>query len=174
MCVCDISSLRVNGPSEPGRLRDVCVCQWVNTLLFWRVQDTLLASAVRPLCSHTASCKKCFQCATPCPLFAVAIVRASYRKLPAHFLCFYGRNAEFRTVSPRSLAYYDKSHLFSLYSRDDIDNHNIMYVGALSVILSATPTPSPELKILSKAYVPPFLFQPSSAPGSLTLSFRHK
>ena len=29
MCVCDISSLRVNGPSEPGRLRDVCVCQWV-------------------------------------------------------------------------------------------------------------------------------------------------
>jgi len=28
--VCDISSLRVNGPSEPGRLRDVCVCQWVN------------------------------------------------------------------------------------------------------------------------------------------------
>jgi len=26
----DISSLRVNGPSEPGRLRDVCVCQWVN------------------------------------------------------------------------------------------------------------------------------------------------
>jgi len=30
MCVFDISSLRVNGPSEPGRLRDVCVCQWVN------------------------------------------------------------------------------------------------------------------------------------------------
>ena len=30
VCVCDISSLRVNGPSEPGRLRDVCVCQWVN------------------------------------------------------------------------------------------------------------------------------------------------
>ena len=30
MCVCDISSLRVNGPSEPGRLRDVCVYQWVN------------------------------------------------------------------------------------------------------------------------------------------------
>jgi len=29
VCVCDISSLRVNGPSEPGRLRDVCVCQWV-------------------------------------------------------------------------------------------------------------------------------------------------
>ena len=28
--MCDISSLRVNGPSEPGRLRDVCVCQWVN------------------------------------------------------------------------------------------------------------------------------------------------
>jgi len=28
--ICDISSLRVNGPSEPGRLRDVCVCQWVN------------------------------------------------------------------------------------------------------------------------------------------------
>ena len=27
--MCDISSLRVNGPSEPGRLRDVCVCQWV-------------------------------------------------------------------------------------------------------------------------------------------------
>jgi len=27
--VCGISSLRVNGPSEPGRLRDVCVCQWV-------------------------------------------------------------------------------------------------------------------------------------------------
>ena len=27
--ICDISSLRVNGPSEPGRLRDVCVCQWV-------------------------------------------------------------------------------------------------------------------------------------------------
>ena len=32
MCVCDISSLRVNGPSEPGRLRDVCVCQWVNSI----------------------------------------------------------------------------------------------------------------------------------------------
>ena len=30
--MCDISSLRVNGPSEPGRLRDVCVCQWVNVL----------------------------------------------------------------------------------------------------------------------------------------------
>ena len=30
VCVCDISSLRVNGLSEPGRLRDVCVCQWVN------------------------------------------------------------------------------------------------------------------------------------------------
>ena len=29
MYVCDVSSLRVNGPSEPGRLRDVCVCQWV-------------------------------------------------------------------------------------------------------------------------------------------------
>jgi len=29
--VCDISSLRFNGPSEPGRLRDVCVCQWVNS-----------------------------------------------------------------------------------------------------------------------------------------------
>ena len=29
--MCDISSLRVNGPSEPGRLRDVCVCQWVNS-----------------------------------------------------------------------------------------------------------------------------------------------
>ena len=28
--MCDISSLRVNGTSEPGRLRDVCVCQWVN------------------------------------------------------------------------------------------------------------------------------------------------
>ena len=28
--MCDISSLRVKGPSEPGRLRDVCVCQWVN------------------------------------------------------------------------------------------------------------------------------------------------
>ena len=33
VCVCDISSLRVNGPSEPGRLRDVCVCQWVNECL---------------------------------------------------------------------------------------------------------------------------------------------
>jgi len=30
--ICDISSLRVNGPSEPGRLRDVCVCQWVKEL----------------------------------------------------------------------------------------------------------------------------------------------
>ena len=30
--VCDISNLRVNGPSEPGRLRDVCVCHWVNVL----------------------------------------------------------------------------------------------------------------------------------------------
>ena len=30
--MCDISSLRVNGPSEPGRLRDVCICQWVNQL----------------------------------------------------------------------------------------------------------------------------------------------
>jgi len=30
--ICDISSLRVNGPSEPGRLRDVCVCQWVNSI----------------------------------------------------------------------------------------------------------------------------------------------
>ena len=29
--MCVISNLRVNGPSEPGRLRDVCVCQWVNT-----------------------------------------------------------------------------------------------------------------------------------------------
>ena len=39
VCVCDISSLRVNGPSEPGRLRDVCVCQWVKATL---VLDTLL------------------------------------------------------------------------------------------------------------------------------------
>jgi len=35
VCVCDISSLRVNGPSEPGRLRDVCVCQWVKTAVFF-------------------------------------------------------------------------------------------------------------------------------------------
>jgi len=33
--MCDISSLRVNGPSEPGRLRDVCVCQWVNKGAFY-------------------------------------------------------------------------------------------------------------------------------------------
>ena len=33
--ICDISSLRVNGPSEPGRLRDVCVCQWVNGFNFY-------------------------------------------------------------------------------------------------------------------------------------------
>ena len=32
--VCDISSLRVNGPSEPGRLRDVCVCQWVKNITY--------------------------------------------------------------------------------------------------------------------------------------------
>ena len=23
-----VSRIRVNGPSKPGRLRDVCVCQW--------------------------------------------------------------------------------------------------------------------------------------------------
>ena len=34
VCVCDISSLRVKGPSEPGRLKDVCVCQWVNKEIF--------------------------------------------------------------------------------------------------------------------------------------------
>ena len=33
--MCDISSLRVNGPSEPGRLRDVCVCQRVNIIYTW-------------------------------------------------------------------------------------------------------------------------------------------
>jgi len=29
------SRLHINGPSEPGRLRDVCVCQWVNYVLFY-------------------------------------------------------------------------------------------------------------------------------------------
>jgi len=44
--VCDISSLRVNGPSEPGRLRDVCVCQWV------KEPETLLISVLS--CSYSA------------------------------------------------------------------------------------------------------------------------
>ena len=37
----DIISLRVNGPSEPGRLRDVCVCQWVkarSTQVTWTLR----------------------------------------------------------------------------------------------------------------------------------------
>ena len=44
--MCDISSLRVNGPSEPGRLRDVCVCQWVK-LRPIGFPDTLRNIAVR-------------------------------------------------------------------------------------------------------------------------------
>ena len=41
----DISNLRVNGPSEPGRLRDVCVCQWVNCN--WVVTQLQFQSAGR-------------------------------------------------------------------------------------------------------------------------------
>ena len=42
--VYDISHLRVNGPSEPGRLRDVCVCQWVNL----NVQTIMLYISTQP------------------------------------------------------------------------------------------------------------------------------
>jgi len=45
--VCDISSLKVNGPSEPGRLRDVCVCQWVKRLIVQLTLDIQAADVTR-------------------------------------------------------------------------------------------------------------------------------
>ena len=42
VCVCDISSRRVNGPSEPGRLRDVCVCQWVKFVYTLQSSDNFI------------------------------------------------------------------------------------------------------------------------------------
>src|SRR5215475_11618392 len=47
----DISSLRVNGPSEPGRLRDVCVCQWVNRfVVFFSGSSTCWTPPLRCIC----------------------------------------------------------------------------------------------------------------------------
>ena len=63
--MCDISSLRVNGPSEPGRLRDVCVCQWVKRkhdgegqLRIWKTVPSRTDQALRlKLVDRDAVCK---------------------------------------------------------------------------------------------------------------------
>ena len=51
------SSLRVNGPSEPGLLRDVCVCQWVNS--FWKISETFLCHWVSYLKEYQNSKLEC-------------------------------------------------------------------------------------------------------------------
>ena len=38
------SRLGINGPSEPGRLRDVCVCQWFKSFLIWEKPKYLVFS----------------------------------------------------------------------------------------------------------------------------------
>ena len=53
--MCDISSLRVNGPSEPGRLRDVCVCQWVKNKRDQLVDRKKIPSIYRKQITHLPS-----------------------------------------------------------------------------------------------------------------------